>query len=191
MRTSSSRIHTTCGGNRKLHLHAADISPGTVKVSSISKCAQNDCLYQLVRHAPHDLQMTSQAALCCGEIPYSRVSWAAALKQTSIERVAARLARNTPSMAGANGAPITHPYCRTLHIFRASSGFSGMTGTLLPRHSQDFGRRSNVNSGRWAACPPPAPLPHANGVATKPVPPHPPPSSLATRRYPAHPSRNA
>jgi hypothetical protein len=52
--------------------------------------------------------------------------------------------------------------------------FGRMTGTLLPRRSEDFGRRSNVNSGRWAACPPPAPLPHANVVVTKPMPPHPP-----------------
>jgi hypothetical protein len=68
----------------------------------------------------------------------------------------------------------TRPACPSGRPFRR------MTGTLLPRRSQDFGRRSNVNSGRWAACPPPAPLPHANGVATKLMPPHPPPSSLAT-----------
>jgi hypothetical protein len=42
-----------------------------------------------------------------------------------------------------------------------------MTGTLLPRRSQDFGRRCNVNSGRWAAGPPPAPGPLLHSKAAR------------------------
>ncbi len=60
-----------------------------------------------------------------------------------------------------------------------------MTGTLLPYGSQGCRNRSNVKSGRWAACPPPAPL--AKGVVGKPMPPQPPPSLFSTRRYPPRP----
>jgi hypothetical protein len=42
--------------------------------------------------------------------------------------------------------------------------FGRVTGTLLPRRSQEFRRRSNDNSSRWAGCPPPTLLPHATAL---------------------------